>query len=123
MPRGCDMRWFSSQEVCEILGRFEKVIVVGDSMMRHVVGAVNVLVREDLGYGAVTDWNFTPQEKKDCFCNHQFDVKTCSVQGIYKTKDVEVNDPESLSCGLGKIDLISTLSLGSFGLQALRYQS
>ena len=63
MPRGCDMRWFSTEEVCEILSRFEKVIVVGDSMMRHVVGSINVLVRKDLGYGAVTDWNFSPEER------------------------------------------------------------
>ena len=63
MPRGCDMRWFTSEEVCEILGRFEKVIIVGDSMMRHVIGSMNVLIRKDLGYGAVTDWNFSPQER------------------------------------------------------------
>jgi hypothetical protein len=63
MPRGCDMRWFTTEEVCEIFSRFEKVIVVGDSMMRHVVGALNVLLREDLGYGAVTNWNFSPKEK------------------------------------------------------------
>lgn len=62
MPRDCDMRWFTTQEICEIFHRFEKVIVVGDSMMRHVVGALNVLLREDLGYGAVTDWNFSEQE-------------------------------------------------------------
>ena len=63
IPRGCDMRWFTTAEVCEILGRFEKIIVVGDSMMRHVVGALNVLLREDLGYGAVTDWNFRQEER------------------------------------------------------------
>ena len=63
MPRGCDMRWFSTEEICEILGRFEKVIIVGDSMMRHVIGSINVLIREDIGYGAVTDWNFSPQER------------------------------------------------------------
>lgn len=63
MPRGCDMRWFSTEEICEIFGRFEKVIVVGDSMMRHVVGAMNVLLRKDLGYGAVTNWNFSPRER------------------------------------------------------------
>ena len=63
MPRGCDMRWFSTEEICEILGRFEKVIVVGDSMMRHVIGSINVLMRKDLGYGAVTDWNFSPEER------------------------------------------------------------
>jgi hypothetical protein len=30
--------------------------------MRHVVGALNVLLRQDLGYGAVTNWNFGEQE-------------------------------------------------------------
>ncbi len=63
MPRGCDMRWFSTEEICLIFERFEKVIVIGDSMMRHVVGAMNVLLRKDLGYGAVTNWNFSPKER------------------------------------------------------------
>ena len=63
IPRGCDMRWFTTEEVCEILGRFEKVIIIGDSMMRHVIGSINVLIRKDLGYGAVTDWNFSPEER------------------------------------------------------------
>ena len=63
MPRDCDMRWFSTEEICEILARFEKVIIVGDSMMRHVIGSINVMIRKDLGYGAVTDWNFSPEER------------------------------------------------------------
>ena len=62
MPRGCDMRWFTTGEICEIFSQFEKVVVVGDSMMRHVVGALNVLLRKNLGYGAVTDWNFSDEE-------------------------------------------------------------
>jgi len=48
MPRGCDMRWLATEEVCEIFSLFEKVIVVGESMMRHV-GALNVLLRKTLG--------------------------------------------------------------------------
>lgn len=63
MPRDCDMRWYATEEICDILSRFEKVIVVGDSMMRHVVGAMNVLLRQDLGYGGVTDWNFGDEER------------------------------------------------------------
>jgi hypothetical protein len=63
MPRDCDMRWFSTEEICSIFSRFEKVVVVGDSMMRHVVGALNVLLRKNLGYGAVTQWNFNEQER------------------------------------------------------------
>lgn len=136
MPRECDMRWFSTEEVCEILSRFEKVIIIGDSMMRHVIGSLNVLVRKDLGYGAVTDWNFSPEERyvhhrlvnffiqddwlqtkedmlismfrRDCFCNYQFDVKACSVQGIYKTSDVVKNDPDSMACPANTIEVIST---------------
>ncbi|KAI9736162.1 MAG: hypothetical protein M1834_001047 [Cirrosporium novae-zelandiae] len=106
MPRGCDMRWFTTEEICDILGRFEKVIVIGDSMMRHVIGSLNVMIRKDLGYGAVTDWNFTPKERQDCFCNFQFNVKACSVQGIFKTADVMKNDPGSLTCPSGSIDLM-----------------
>ena len=63
MPRGCDMRWFTTEEICEILGRFDRVVLVGDSMMRHVTGSINVLLRKDIGYGAVTDWNFSSQER------------------------------------------------------------
>ncbi|KUJ13639.1 uncharacterized protein LY89DRAFT_590826 [Mollisia scopiformis] len=99
MPRECDMRWFTTDEICEILGRFDKVVLVGDSMLRHIIGSLNILIRKDLGYGAVTDWNFSLQEsRKECFCNEQFNVKACSVQGIYKTADVLTHDPESLAC-------------------------
>ncbi|RPB19477.1 hypothetical protein L211DRAFT_859060 [Terfezia boudieri ATCC MYA-4762] len=61
--------------------------------MRHIVGALNVFLRKDLGYGAV---NFNQQEKNECFCLTQFNVKTCSVQGIFKKADVELHDPPSL---------------------------
>ncbi|KAI5801392.1 hypothetical protein DFH27DRAFT_652796 [Peziza echinospora] len=79
MPRSCDMRWFTTTEICEILGRFDKVVFLGDSMIRHIVGAINVLVREDLGYGAVTNWNFSDEEKKDCFCLTQFNGRIRSL--------------------------------------------
>ncbi|KAI1408543.1 hypothetical protein F5Y13DRAFT_107886 [Hypoxylon sp. FL1857] len=98
MPRGCDMQWFSTMEACEILGRYNQVILVGDSMLRHVIGALNILVREDLGYGGVTDWNFSEDEKRQCFCNNQFDVRDCSIQGIFSTADVVKHDPLSLMC-------------------------
>ncbi|KAL8839589.1 MAG: hypothetical protein Q9170_001693 [Blastenia crenularia] len=92
MPRGCDMRWFSTEEICEILSRFEKVIILGDSMMRHVIGSINVLIRKDLGYGAVTDWNFSPEERHDTI--------------LKRTADVVKNDPESLACPADTIDVI-----------------
>jgi len=111
------MRWYTTSETCETLSRFEKVIFVGDSMMRHVVGALNVLLRADLGYGAVTGWNFDDEEAEKCFCMHQMDVKSCSVQGVYRTSDVLSHEPESFKCPKstqkvkgkdGKTELITT---------------
>lgn len=102
------MRWYTTEEACEILGRWDKIVVTGDSMMRHLVGALNVIIRKDLGYGAVTDWNFRQDEREQCFCLTQFNVKTCSMQGIFKTADVEKHDPESLACGVGKVDIFSS---------------
>ncbi|KAK6085318.1 hypothetical protein SCUP234_02866 [Seiridium cupressi] len=61
--RGCDMIWYTTEEVCVILGRFSQILLVGDSMLRHIIGAINILIREDLGYGAVTDWNFNQAER------------------------------------------------------------
>ncbi|KAL9055738.1 MAG: hypothetical protein Q9162_003374 [Coniocarpon cinnabarinum] len=91
MPRGCDMRWFTSEEICDILGRFSKVVIVGDSMMRHIIGSLNVFMRKDLGYGAVTDWNFSPDER---------------IQGIFKTQDVLSHDPQSFTCDPSKVNVM-----------------
>ena len=52
--------------------------------------------------------------RKDCFCNYQFNVKACSVQGIFKTADVVKNDPESVACPINSIDVMSKLDLLSF---------
>ncbi|KAI0805392.1 hypothetical protein GGR55DRAFT_273048 [Xylaria sp. FL0064] len=97
-PRGCDMRWYTTEEVCKILGQFSQVILVGDSMLRHVISALNIIIRENLGYGGVTDWNFDAREREQCFCNDQFNVTDCSVQGIFKTEDVLKGDRSSLAC-------------------------
>jgi hypothetical protein len=58
MSRGCDVRWYLAEEIHNIFDSFEKVIVIGGGMMRHVVGALDVLLRKHLGYGAVIGWNF-----------------------------------------------------------------
>lgn len=76
IPRGCDMRWFSTNEICEILARFDKVLLIGDSMLRHVMGAINVMIREDLGYGAVTGWNFNLKERYPIYLNTNIQMKT-----------------------------------------------
>ena len=49
--------------------------------------------------------------RKECFCNYQFNVKACSIQGIFKTADVLKNDPDSFMCPKGTVDLMSFVSL------------
>lgn len=48
--------------------------------------------------------------RKDCFCNYQFNVKACSIQGIFKTADVVKNDPSSVACPADTIDVMSITS-------------
>lgn len=59
------MTWYTTKEVCQILDRYSQIMLIGDSMLRHVIGSLNILIREDLGYGAVTDWNFNEEERYD----------------------------------------------------------
>jgi hypothetical protein len=48
--------------------------------------------------------------RRECFCNEQFNVKSCSVQGIYKTADVLAHDPASVLCA-NPINLLSKYSV------------
>jgi hypothetical protein len=62
IPRDCDMRWFSTHEICSILARFEKVYIVGDSLMRNIASALNLFLREDMHRGALMDWGMDEKE-------------------------------------------------------------
>lgn len=45
--------------------------------------------------------------RRECFCNFQFNVKQCSIQGIFRTSDVMLNDPDSLACPAGTVNVMS----------------
>ncbi|KAK9446484.1 uncharacterized protein V1518DRAFT_423871 [Limtongia smithiae] len=123
MPRGCDMRWFDRGDICSILSKFDRIFFIGDSMMRHAVGAMHIFLREDLGYGAVTQWNFRPDERESCFCEGQFDTLKCAVQGIFNSEDVVKFDPDSMHCDARSLDIqnhvITTYPPSSGELQSL----
>ncbi|KAK9460110.1 uncharacterized protein V1516DRAFT_678978 [Lipomyces oligophaga] len=111
MPRDCDMRWYTTEEACSVLEKFDRVSIVGDSMMRQMLGALYVILRKNLGYGGVTDWNFSDQEKADCFCNAQVNVKSCSMQTIYSSKDIIKWDPNSFACDPKKVNILMNLQV------------
>lgn len=97
-PRDCDMRWFSTEEICEIMGRFEKVFILGDSIMRNVAVAFHILLRADLVDGGRTTWADNPWEVVDCRCAGPFETSKCAFFSAVSTRVVRRHDPESLVC-------------------------
>ncbi len=50
------MQWFSPSKLCNTFHRFDDIHVVGDSLMRHLIHAMNICTRADLIESAhVTD--------------------------------------------------------------------
>lgn len=104
IPHGCDMRFYTSAEMCEILGRFSGVVLMGDSIVRHITNAFWILMRGDMGYGAIRSWDIYKKnhEKEECACRNQFADSACNTigfhQGDWKTKEAKDED-RSHVCG------------------------
>lgn len=98
--RGCDMRWYSTTELCTVLHRFSHVYLVGDSLMRHTLHAINILLRADLVSGARMAW--LPADRNpngtDCHCRNSF-TRECSWE--YSAVDTDMAwdlDRASVAC-------------------------
>ena len=98
--RDCDMRWYSTSELCTILSRFDAIHMIGDSMTRHVSNAMMTLLREDLINGARTTWKTGHSPNKTCDCHDMYEGLTCWRDGyaVTGTDAVWENDPDSMKC-------------------------
>ena len=94
-----DMQWFSTSEMCDILHRFDRIHVVGDSMMRHIAQAFMVLLREDLAEGSRTTWRRDNPSGLDCRCRVNFDYHTCAQWTVVDSELLALMDPASIKCG------------------------
>ena len=98
-PRGCDMRWFDENEICDILTRYEKIFILGDSMMRNVAVAFSVLLRKDFVLGGRATWLDLPGDLgSDCKCAQPFETRKCAYYSTVSSRVVWNNDPDSMSC-------------------------
>lgn len=70
------MRWFSTEEICDILGRFSRVSVIGDSIMRDLAIAFHIFLRKDLVDGGKLPW-FKEPEGVDCSCEGPWNTRQC----------------------------------------------
>lgn len=86
IPDGCDLRWYSVDEICFVLSRFSHVYIVGDSLQRMLTQALFILLRQDLGLGGVAAWELKRRQPepgqttniKDCLCEDQIRRHECS---------------------------------------------
>jgi hypothetical protein len=92
IPRGCDMRWFSTAEICSIVARFEKVYIVGDSLMRNLASALNILIREDMLHGALMDWGMDEEKY------------------FYRIQPIKVYRPQRLTKAIGRKNVAAEIS-------------
>ena len=85
VPNGCDMRWFTTVELCKILSRFERVHVIGDSMMRNLAVGMNTMLRADLIEGPHISYTPDP-EGFDCRCEGAFAGARCLFNAAFSSK-------------------------------------
>lgn len=96
-PRGCDMRWYSNDEICGILTKFEKIFILGDSMMRNVAVALSIIQRKDLVNGGRTTWA-SAGEGVDCRCAGPFETSKCAFYSTVSSRVIYREDPQSMYC-------------------------
>lgn len=98
VPRGCDMRWYEVDELCSILSRFEKVHVIGDSMMRNLAVGMHTLIRQDLMNGPHLA-SLPDPEGQDCHCAAPFGGTPCLFNSAYSSKLVwETDEGSPIKC-------------------------
>src|SRR5437763_616749 len=53
---GCSYHWYDTAKICLILERFDGVVFVGDETLQSIYAGFNILLRQDLGLGAMKQW-------------------------------------------------------------------
>ena len=70
-PSGCAYHWFNVPEQCNILSRFARVEVIGDSISRHLYQIMVMLATPDYAHGALNKNSSNPQVYTSCACDGQ----------------------------------------------------
>ncbi|KAL8720142.1 MAG: hypothetical protein Q9225_002957 [Loekoesia sp. 1 TL-2023] len=94
-PLGCHFRWYSTPEICMILDRFDSVVFLGDETLRHIYSAFNMLLRENIGLGALRQWEMKESERETCRCANQLIRPECLAYSVTDSQSVRVNDAGS----------------------------
>ena len=94
-PAGCHYRWYSTAEICMILDRFDAIFFVGDSLLKHIYAAFNMLLRENIDMGGLKQWELSDSQRDGCRCDSQIAKGDCSMHIVTSSEEVVSNDGDS----------------------------
>jgi hypothetical protein len=89
----CAYRWYSVDEICFILERFDGIAFVGDSSLQSIYNGLNILLRQDLAAGSLQTWDMDQATKDHCDCNIQFTNPACAKYFVTASDQVVDNTP------------------------------
>lgn len=91
-PAGCHYRWYTTAEICMILDRFDAIVFMGDGMLQHIYAAFNMLLRENIAWGGLKQWNLKDGERDSCRCDNQIIKGECASQTVTSSSEVREYD-------------------------------
>ena len=74
-----------------ILERFDGVVFVGDDTLQTIYAGLNILLRQDLGLGAMKQWEMSDENLKMCRCENQFARESCAQYLVSASEQVSTN--------------------------------
>lgn len=94
---GCSYRWYTTAQICEILQKFDGIAFVGDDTLANVYAGFNLLLRENLAFGALKEWDLSPEHRETCRCDSQFTSKSCWPLRVTSSDQVPTQDDAALT--------------------------
>lgn len=77
--QGCLVPWIDAAGICEVLSRYRRLFIIGDSLMRHTMAGLRMLVYENFQWGAIMRTSLSDVESanamerfRNCSCDGQF---------------------------------------------------
>lgn len=96
--RGCDMAMYSTKDICRILGKFDNIYFVGDSMMQRLQNVFNMLLRADFVQGDVATWlDPAVWPTENCTCLNSF-IGPCFKTTLPNSDAAWEHDRQSVKC-------------------------
>jgi hypothetical protein len=89
----CHYRWYTVDEICMILERFDAVVFVGDASLQNIYNGFNILLRQDLATGALKAWEMDGNLLDSCHCDAQFNTPACAEHFVTSSHEVNENTP------------------------------